>query len=85
MPAADEEALEWVLRWFKARGAVEARLRTDYFEAGLIDSLAVVTLVTDIESAFSVRFEDRHYQDPRFSTIGGLAEIIAELAAAKRV
>lgn len=56
----------------------------NYFEAGLIDSLAVVGLVGELEDAFGVRFEDRHYQDPRFSTIGGLGEIVSELAGARR-
>lgn len=81
------DAKEWLLRWFEKKGPVpgatsDAKLKTNYFEAGLIDSLAVVQLVADIEAAFPVRFTDKHYQESRFSTIGGLAEIIAELAAA---
>ncbi len=80
---------EWVRRWFEAKGSIPGatiaeKLAVDYFEAGLIDSLAIVGLVGEIETEFSVRFEDRHYREPRFSTIGGLADIIAELAAARR-
>lgn len=80
---------EWVLGWFETRGPIPGatpaqRAAVDYFEAGLIDSLAVVGLVGELEKAFGVRFEDRHYQDPRFSTIGGLGQIVAELAEARR-
>ena len=79
---------DWVLRWFEGHGPIpgetlEARLRADYFEAGLIDSLSVVQLVADVEQEYSVRFSDAHYRDPRFSTIGGLAAIVEELRAKK--
>ena len=87
MPGVPSRAQDWVRAWFERNSPLpeadpEARLRTDFFDAGLIDSLSVVQLVTDIERTFSVRFEDRHYQDSRFSTIGGLADIIDELSAA---
>ena len=83
------DAQDWLRRWFEAKGHVpgktaEEKLAVDYFEAGLIDSLAIVGLVGEIEKTFSVRFEDRHYREPRFSTIGGLADIVAELARVKR-
>lgn len=83
------DSREWVRRWFEAKGPIpgatlEEKLATDYFEAGLIDSLAVVALVGEIERTFGVRFEDRHYREPRFSKIGGLGDIVAGLAAARR-
>ena len=89
MAGVPSGALEWVRAWFERNSPLpgstpEDRLRTDFFDAGLVDSLTVVQLVTDIERTFSIRFEDRHYQDSRFSTIGGLAEIIDELSAAGR-
>lgn len=79
---------QWLCRWFERKGplpgaTLAAKLATDYCEAGLVDSLAVVQLVADIEKEFAIRFEDRHYQDRRFLTIGGLSELIAELASAK--
>lgn len=82
------DAEAWVTSWFESKGPIPGaaraeRLATNYFEAGLIDSLGVVGLVADIEKAFSIRFEDRHYQEPRFATIGGLAELIRSLAEAK--
>ena len=82
------EVQDWLCRWFERKGPIpgntpKEKLLTDFFEAGLIDSLAVVELVADIERTFSVRFEDRHYQERRFSTIGGLAELVAELSARK--
>lgn len=74
---------EWLVEWFRARGPLpespEEAARTDYFQKGLIDSMAIVELVTEAEKEFGVRFSERHFQDRRFATIGGLAEIIAEL------
>ncbi|MBI5202573.1 MAG: hypothetical protein HY925_13365 [Elusimicrobia bacterium] len=83
------EPKAWLLRWFESKGhvpgATEAeKLAADYFESGLIDSLAIVGLVGELERNYAIRFEDRHYREPRFSTIGGLAAIVGELAAAGR-
>ncbi|MBI5208748.1 MAG: acyl carrier protein [Elusimicrobia bacterium] len=76
------EARTWLREWFGRRGPVPEP-RADYFETGALDSLAVVELVADIEKSFRVRFEDKHYQERRFSTLDGLADLIAELAAPK--
>jgi acyl carrier protein len=80
----ETEALAWIIAWFEARGPVPgadaaAKAKVDYFEAGLLDSIGVVDLVSQLEEKFGVRFTDRHFQEPRFSIIGGLAGIVAEL------
>lgn len=82
--AMKTEALAWVIAWFEQRGPVPgadaaAKAGVDYFDAGLLDSIGVVDLVSQLEEKFGVRFTDRHFQEPRFSTIGGLADIVAEL------
>jgi len=84
MTMNDNEISATVCAWFENRGTVPGatpaeKLAVDYFAAGLLDSLQVVELVSHLEQTFSVRFEDRHFQQRRFSTIGGLAEIVAEL------
>ena len=38
--------------------------------------MEVVEFVTEIEQQFAIQFSDRDLQDPRFVTIGGLAELI---------
>jgi len=70
----------WLKKWF----ALESGLQEDiceqnYFEIGLIDSLKVIDLIEDIENEFDVGFRHDHFQDPRISSIKGLAEIIQEL------
>lgn len=70
---------EWLREWFGRKGEVPGPEK-DFFESGLLDSLAVVQLVADIEKEFSVRFEDKHYQQPRFSTLTGLSRLIEELS-----
>jgi acyl carrier protein len=82
------EAQAWAVAWFEGRGAVPGgspaeKLAVDYFAAGLIDSLQVVELIAAAEEKFGVRFEDTHFQERRFATIGGIAEIIEELTRRK--
>lgn len=81
-----EEA--WLIEWFASRATLppsaDARLQTNYFESGWIDSLGIIGLIEEIESHFALRFEERHFQDRRFSTIGGLGAIITELDSPAR-
>ena len=78
---------KFVLAVFEAKGAVpgatpEEKLKQDYFEAGLVDSIGIVDLVAELEKKFGVRFTDKNFQDPRFAIIGGIAELVAEHQAA---
>ncbi len=77
-----------ILSWFQAKGnipgATDAEtLAANYFDAGLLDSLGVVALISELESRFAIRFEQDHFRQSRFSTIGGLCEIVGELAGRK--
>ena len=54
-------------------------LNLNYFELNLIDSLRVLEFVTAIEERFRIRFRQEDFQDPGFSTIEGLTELIAGL------
>ena len=83
MTTESGDADAWVLAWFEKRGPVagattEEKMSVDYFAAGLIDSMAVVDLILEAEAAFGIRFNERHYQDRRFSTLKGLSDIISE-------
>ena len=74
----------WLLEWFKSRGTLVQEAALDgtdhnYFEAGLIDSLGVIELISDIESSFGITFTEQHFQDRRFSTVDGLAEMMCSI------
>lgn len=82
------ETSVWLLDWFAQRrglvqGSAEDRLKVDYFQQAVLDSMGVIELIGDIESHFAFQFTDRHFQDRRFSIIGGLAELITELGGAQ--
>lgn len=77
---------EWLLNWFTQNSSIpvnhtETQLQVNYFEAGLIDSLGVINLIVGIEEHFDIHFNERNFQDRRFSTIGGLSDIIQELSS----
>jgi acyl carrier protein len=80
-----DNKVNWLLNWFKQNGSIpvnfmEEQLQINYFEAGLIDSLGVINLIVGIEEHFNIRFNEGHFQDRRFATIGGLSDIIHELS-----
>lgn len=78
------ETLGWLIDWFEERGALPSGrdgepLEVNYFEAGLIDSLSAIRLISDLEGQFDIRFDQEHFLDRRFQTIAGLREIVDEL------
>ena len=80
-----EGAAGWLVDWFKKKNKskgidIEASGNDNYFELGLIDSLEIVELIVGAEKEFGIKFTDKHFQDRRFATINGLAEIIGELS-----
>jgi acyl carrier protein len=77
-----EQAVQWLCGWFvsrrKFKGDVAQLPDTNYFDAGLLTSLEVIEFVSDIEDRFGVQFSEQDFQDPRFLTVGGLGELIAD-------
>jgi acyl carrier protein len=76
----DEEV--WLVDWFRGRNEtlvstpIEQIVTADYFESQFVDSFGVIQLIEDVEQRFKLRFDERDFQDRRFSTVVGLAEII---------
>jgi D-alanine--poly(phosphoribitol) ligase subunit 2 len=75
---------EWLREWFSRKSDVsrysdEDWHACDFFIEGLVDSLEVIELVAAVEGHFGLQFNEDHFQDRRFTTIGGLCEIIREI------
>lgn len=78
----------WLLQWFADhkgfhKGTHAERLVTDIFASGLLDSFGVMELVAEIESRFGVVFDNDHFQDRRFKTMTGLAQMVQELTSSR--
>jgi len=50
----------------------------DLFENGYIDSLKLFDFISFLESKFNIQFDPDDFEDRRFRTIKGIAEIIME-------
>lgn len=77
-----QEVSSWVVDWFSSRGKIRCGVREaleiDYLQSGLLSSLEIVELVAELEDRFGVQFSEAEMQDSRFSTIGGIAELIED-------
>lgn len=74
----------WLREWFSRRADLPADADgRNYFDEGWIDSLGVIELIEDIEAAHALRLGEAQFQDRRFASIGGLAEILAELSGGR--
>ena len=70
---------DWLKEYMaKGKELPEGIEQKNYFEAGLMDSFGVILLIEDVEKEFSITFNEGHFQDRRFPTMSGLAEIIHE-------
>jgi len=52
--------------------------RIDLFENGYIDSLKLFDFISSLEKKFNIKFDPSDFEDRRFRTIEGIAEIIME-------
>jgi len=80
-----QEIVGWVIDWFSTRGKLASpphqALSVNYLEAGWLTSLEIVQFVSELEDHFAIQLSEAEMQDPRFSTIGGIAELVAACAA----
>ena len=77
-----DEKIEWLKNWFRQKihiDSIQDMEHANYLERRLIDSVSVIELVVAAEERFEIGFTGEVFDDPRFSTIAGLAQIIAEL------
>ncbi len=79
MSETKEEIEKQLLAWIDghSRGA-HPDLNENYIESGVIDSYDLIMFVDDIENHYGFRFTSSEFQDSRFVTVSGLAEIIDE-------
>ncbi len=71
---------DWLVEWFRGRAAPlpsdDGALDANYFDEGWLDSLGVIELIAATEARFRIRFDELNFQDRRFVTIAGLAEML---------
>ena len=68
---------DWIVEWFSKRNPKKSiSLNSDYYVQGLVDSLGIIQLITEIEQHFSVCFDNEDFKSPSFLTIEGLVSII---------
>ncbi len=75
-----QSIISWLKDYFSANAVLPDDVENiNYFEAGLINSMGIIELIEAIESQFEIKFNAMHFQERRFSTVRGLAEIIDKL------
>lgn len=72
---------EWVVEWFikeakVERQVLEQNLNIGYLEAGYIDSMEFIALISDVEEKFGIQFNDEDFMDEKILTIAGLIDRI---------
>jgi acyl carrier protein len=67
----------WLVEWFRHREPlITLAPEANFFVAGAIDSFGVIELIEEVEDAFAVKFTQEEFQDPRFISIQGVAELL---------
>jgi acyl carrier protein len=72
----------YIRREFRIVDSGESLFRDEHlFEGGYVDSAGVVELIMFIESTFNVKLEDEHVFSEHFTTINGIAALVAGCGA----
>jgi acyl carrier protein len=80
---------EAVLKFFSRNrrkplpGAEADVLACSYLDMGVIDSLGIVTMISEFESGLGIHFSAEDLQSYDFQTVGGLISLIDRLRSAK--
>lgn len=72
---------DYVVTWFVMNSLCEIdevneNLDSNYFELGWIDSMQFISFVSDLETTFTISFDNSEFQNRAFATINGLCSII---------
>lgn len=72
---------EFIINWFVEKSTMskeelEKNLDVNYFEQGLIDSFALLELITACETEFGVTFSDEDFENDDIFTVSGLISIL---------
>lgn len=89
MSASPQTVQDWLIEWLEERGVElpadrAALVATDYIADGQVDSVMMIELIAAIEAEFRAPLGRRHLADPRLTTVGGLADIVAEVTGWER-
>jgi len=72
-----KEVQSWIVNWFKRRNpGLAINVEMDFYQDGLVDSFGIIELIEEMESHFSIRFDDTDFKLPSFRIIQGLVQII---------
>ena len=75
------ETQNWLINWFDENSILDRKeilkkQDENYLEKGWIDSLKFISLITDIENSFKIKFSNEEFENEKFQTIKGLIEFI---------
>lgn len=55
---------------------------TDLVQSGVVDSFALIQLVSHLESVFDIQFQPQDLANPLMASVDGIAEVVDRLRAA---
>lgn len=78
-----DRALEFVCDFFNSRGKFTVEKQEDYIlldfvELKTLDSIEFITLISEIEEEFDIRFTQENIESELFHTIHGITTLIDE-------
>jgi acyl carrier protein len=83
---SETEVRDTVLRFFAQRAheplrgeTADEQLEIAYLDEALVDSIAIVELVVELETTYGFRFTPADLQSVEFRTIGGLVRTVERL------
>lgn len=79
--------LVWLTDWvsthsINASEDLENMVEENYLQSNIINSFGLIELILESEQHFSIKFDNKNFEDPRFTSFKGLAEIIHEIRKA---
>ena len=77
-----------VIRFLESHNQIPGASETEklscyYLDSGVLDSMGIITLVTEFEDKFKIQFSNDDLQSQEFQTVSGLINIVNRLVTGR--
>lgn len=78
-----DQFYDWMINFISDKSDLNGKEVTDLiqdniFDKGYVDSFGLMTMIVKLEEDYEIQFDPDDFQDRRFATIKGLAELVEE-------
>ena len=74
-----KEIIELIKSLIKDATSGEITSETELIESGILDSFALITMMTELESKYQIEISDRYFEIDNFKSVSKITETVLKI------